>query len=415
MNQNMIIQTEDFNTYYFDIPKLLSAKIFSRSHLEHFIFAELEKIHPFFGPHCKVDFRIVMENQKLQVCVVVIDAIILESYQSENESRPLYAKITNDPRMHPKKVFRKASLISKKNVSVFAVVVLAFFVSQIFIPVVNSEKKEFVTFNDESLVKTVEGSVLTSLFFFQLSDWLKSGVTCTSISYSKINKNQKNNDYKIEIATAFEGLNVEQMYPAIMQQDLYNDYSLRDAITINPVVFREGIPHTSLFFTELYKDGKSNLSEHNTVFDYSTIRELVSNHNGYMQQENWGTQEYVFSVPVSHWEIFYTQLYEHLSVNLNTLQSFSFSINGDASLIAATICIVDGAMPEYFAILKDLFHQQERLYFKKNIHTAVSTNNNENQLQFIAELREIGNIKKTDGSWITFYVNHDGKIIAQEN
>ncbi len=411
MMHKTLIRMEDYNEYVFDISTSNIKLFFSKLRLEQYIFSELEKVHPFFGTHCKVDFRKVIKNKKLCVFATVMDRILMATYQSKSKNKGLYIIDSTKKKKRLIKIFDHENTNVKR---VMAVCILCvFFVSVVYAMRNMNTRNNTVQVIDVQETKAELVYDFSKLFFLNIESWLESGATLTHFSYRTHQYGYENHDDKTNIEVTLMGLHPEMV--------LLNDFDISQeikslyasSIQVSPTTFKNNIPQLHLFFSDTYSNKSLTGQVNKSLSDNSIVRDAVLLFGGNIQEENWERQSYRFSLPVDTWSDFFFYVYESLSKASKTFSEFSFVCEEAATSVSANITLKEGATIGDFVFLNTIFNKQSALYSERSRQNVQTEYKQEEKALPAQSEEKIGNIRKSDGSVVSFYTNKDGKIIVK--
>lgn len=82
MNKKQIVRRDDYELYSISMPFLLRKK-----ERDHYIFRQLEKMHPRFSSRCSVDSNYHLSKKGLMASVAVMDSVTLAKYKAKQNAR----------------------------------------------------------------------------------------------------------------------------------------------------------------------------------------------------------------------------------------------------------------------------------------------------------------------------------------
>ncbi len=402
MDCKTIINIEDYDVYYFAISISSFKAPFINAHINQYVLSELEKVHPFFGSHCAVFWKIIMINMKLTLMVVVMDAIILHEYKGLKAKTNLY--ICNKEKKIPKmKVFKS----NKKFSFLFFLgffCALSFIASTGYYIAVSSEKNQTSEYQEMGDIKSNQNAnMVMKIFFSKLEQWLSEGMLCTSFSYTQQKILSGDNEFQVHIETTVEGVYPEEVYHVSMDEyDNASIQSYNNAVSISPVNFVNNIPQLTLTLNDVFT-ASSSLSIDKNTQNTGSMREIIVAHGGIIREEYWDTNSSFFDIPIQNWTSLFTAMIDLFYKNHQTIEKLFMTYDKSTLLINVQIYIRLGTFPDELLFLERIFNAQTK---------SDSTFRAQQTLQF--ENKKIGNIKKNDGSEVVFYLSNDGKIIAKE-
>ncbi len=405
MKAKTILNEEDYDVYYIDVPPHNVKSIFSYVYLEQYALSELEKVHPFFNTHCKVDICLVLHNKKICICAVVMDGGLLSHFYGD---KSLYIVNDTKKRYSLKRVFFSKSSGNKKVYAFLAacIFLVPFTYAMFSINFSNNAVQTETLLESESVPKSQKIDV-QALFFSQIQTWLEQGAVITHFEYSLENNHYEESVLTTKIELTLIGLHPEDIFTGIDDATTY----VKEALEISPVFFEDNIPKLHLTFLSTRSNIEKEYLTDGIFYENSLFRENIILHGGFIQEEDWDKQIYTFSIPVSKWVSFYGQVNAYFVKNKKVLQHCSFKCDKGSGSVSAYIQIKNGIGNTDMTFFENLFNEQSRFFIEK-------TMKNEELVQekhgYLIETK-VGSVKKSDGTELSFYINQDGKINTRRN
>ncbi len=403
MSQKVIVNNSDYDSYCMKMPFQLFKLPFVHSHIEQYILSEIEKIHPFFGMHCKVDFRIIIQRMKISLLVVVMDTIILQKYQTAEKNKSLYIQHNIEKKLQTIQVFKNS--VSHKQKKIFflgALVILSFLLGTFYFAVLSPSliQKNNQNHTDTVLIGKDENIPVTALFQ-QVKKWLQQGALITQFSYEE-QHSLVNNKTHILIKASLTGLHPESIFNFSQGETGFEQMrGLETTLQISPIVFEKNIPKLSLSFSHVVTYSTPKI-ESNGMSEGNYIRDLVLSHAGSIREENWENKSLSFFLPLAQWASFCDLFFEYLQKSNQAIGTLSLVHNNNSSIVNAYISVKHGIQSAELLVIKNMFENH-------NIKVIPSFSNGISSSE-----RKIGNVKKNDGSEVIFYLTEEGKITSKE-
>ncbi len=394
MASKTIVSENDYDSYCFDFPIKLLKRALSFSTLRHYTMTELEKVHPFFGPHCIFDIKIVFVKKKLCLFVVVMECSIYETYK---DSKILYVPFNNSNI----KIFRAKS-IKNKNIVLMLPLLLAVSLISLYAAFNDNNGTELLQQSTDIRFEQEDSSV--DAFLEQLEKWVSGGALCDSFVYLKQANVPMQYEFQVNIELSLVGIHGDEVYGA------HN--SVNDLITISPVVYHSDKPHLDISFRQLVYD-KDIFFESKT--NQSVIRNLIFSYGGIIQEENISKRSTSYRIPCDKWQYFFENLYIYLLENNETFNTLSLQYEKKSNTVDVLMVLQKGRSQKELTVLKTMFYEQNRQY-KTSIDNTLKKGMYETQIEGGDALeKKLGKIIKNDGTEILFYMSSDGKIIVNRS
>ncbi len=391
-----IINSEDYNFYYINFSIGKMKLFFSHNRIEHYVLAELEKIHPFFGSHCTVDIHLALNKLKLSLMAIVMDREILALY---TKNQRLYIQKSNTKHNTFIKVFGLKNTNTQKHIALFVSLFIA--LAFTLLSIQNNKTAQNII---ESIEPANEGDILGSsleAFYHQMNKWLKNGVLCFSFSYTESNIVLQSNERQVIISTSISGLTPEEVYSFHGgEQGIFDISEYESELKISPVTFEKNIPQLNLTLSHVLHT-ESIESQISSTTKSAFMREAILMYGGVIQEENWDTQSINFVIPLSEWSSFFMVLQKKLQEENKTLKTISLVCENNASYVNAHIEIKNGSFPSNLLLLEAIFDNQLRA----DTHVIEAEKRKYQD-------SKIGSVKRIDGSEVLFYVTEDGRITS---
>ena len=368
MAKKTLPSSKEYSYYEFEPKDNPFFFIFSRKKQKKFVYAELEKRHPFFGSHCTVDYKLTIHNKKLYVKASVIDTIAIA-----NTKRPIKAiKLAY------------CSIFVVLFVTLLCTCLVPFDVQEPVEPVLTVSKLDMPCTSMKSFLLSIE-------------DLLGDDVTCTSLTFTRnsLDANTDISTVKIDLVGVFPETLVS------------ND------IQISEVHFENNIPSLSVSFSEKNTIDSTVMvkATSDSYLSNSVIRNLILDSDGIVHKENISKKLFEFSMPVSKWDDFFKNSLLFFSENL--LGVSKISLRQVENSINATIELHNSFQNSQDLYIKNLFKETKIPVVAKS-PIPIIIEKKENSSVQSTQIEKIGSITRSDGAVVVFQLNKEGKIISEE-
>ena len=399
MNNRKRQNISDYYFYSFEITKNPLTYIFSRKKQQQFVFTELEKQHPFFGPHCTVTYKLCLHNKKLCIKSSVIDTIVLAKKEKKivtEKAKLLYC-----------------SLFILLFVGLLCTCLLPFTAEKTVSPIT-----QHITNNQ--VIKKPRSSITSFLSLIEslLDNNDGSSKRCTSFIFSENSVAQ--NTAVTAISVGVEGIFPEDIF-AISTSNL-NSID-KDAISVSEVHFENNIPSMTISFSEqnTIDAGKETKSESDFYLINSVLRNLIVDSAGMIHTEDTVSRFYDFSIPVIQWDDFYKNFLVFLDENMIGISQVSFVLTDDFVQASVSLQMAFGHAERLY--VDNLFYLIDTKKSSQNENTDTDTEtisfasnsaNPPNAPVPSIPAKKIGSITRANGDVVIFCLNNEGKVISEE-
>ncbi len=413
MSQKTILKNTDYTKYYLDFPKKDFQIIFFKKKLHHFVRSELEKIHPFFGSHCMFDTSLLIKNKKLCIRAIVMDIGFISQYEKDNRQGKLYIKTSNDNRFIRIKEIGINNVSKVRQILLASALITILFCGCMFIVQSNQTPTVSIVIPEKITETTLEKNSMDVLYS-HISEWLDLNTMCTTFSYSSRINNYDTSTYIADFEISFIGLLPEDIISVFENsKDVGSSAVLKNGLKIHPVTFKDNIPHLTLSLsTHIPVINDFNIENKSTA--HSSIRKIVLNYEGTIQEENWEKRSISFSIPIMQWEMFFLNLKESMKISEQEFESFSFQCDKNATYTDCIIMLSDRKLGVEIPSLETIFEAQRVAFIDQEKQLAFSAGQTALKHASVYERVKIGGVKKSDGSEMSFYLTQEGNIVVKE-
>ncbi len=401
--KKIIIENQDFEVYTFPLERKQYYWIFFFKKIEKFVVSELEKVHPFFDGHCSFNINLEIKKFSLTIWVIVMDSMLLLDYQSRQKNKSLYIIKSYFPKQRKKRVFTRHSQFFLKYgpMATLTFILVVLLVSSF----VSDNKINPVDVQNTISIKPVnENNSLNDnikLFLESLVN-TESEYFCTSINYSSNKSPYILTEVNMTLTMQLYGFFPEQIVE-LLPAKRGNDEGI---LQLSNITFDKNVPAISVHVLEARDTSSVIPTNIPSARSSKAIRDLVLAEKGSISEENWSDQVLSFSVPVRTWKSFYMALFDILIVENKTFEELNIVCEKNSPLVTVRFRVSHGNIPSELLLLANILKYQEEYHSKNqtvDVKPAVKNTSEHN--------KNIGTVKKLDGSNVRFYINDEGKII----
>lgn len=371
----------DYDFYTIPIP----LKTVLQRQKKHYIYSQLEKLHPCFNDDCSFDSHLQLEKSGIKANVVVMQKLKLAEYKSNNKH--LYIQ---EQKHH--QVFA-----GKPKAAVFTVTGILVLIIAVALKLIFSSSDTFETEQNAAAVPESQTALATAFMNFCLPDFLQRvcelGGIIQTLNWDYDGYNEK------------FSVNVNGIYPEQIE-----DFS--KSLKISSIVFDSFVPVMTINLTE------HNVKPAGTFTDYNLykndFRKLIEKNEVALIEETVTPYGVHFSVKENQQQEL-VRLFEYLNVNNFSFSSINIYSSGLSVNIELTFSEVQ--FEGQSAVIQTLINNL-KLFFHAQDTTQTSKAEEQNKLLQKSQTKQtalvkVGQIIKPDGSVLIFYKDENGKIIKR--
>lgn len=388
MKRKIVLKSDEYERYFFPL-KILFKKSESKS-FSSIIREELDKIHPSFDQNCEVFSKIILQDKKLLLWVVVVHKSIFIKY---NFNRVRKILVDN----------RTIRLRPKKNYFLFLLLSLIVIIGIFAFASKNLKSKNNMQSEQEAIQNTfyIENDFKTKTITFDMvMNSLSLFSESTNPHFSLLNIRTDNSDTHLNTILTLE---IEKTFPEQLALFLKEDISFENT----KVLYVNNSPTYTAdlkFFTEL-----SVSTPQESIIN---LRNLIMKSGGNLLYEDALSNEVKASISI----VAILKLFTLLSTETEPLVFDSFEIHN----------LKQGEVELYCKIAKEgfaLFSHEEFVHFLDSYFFKSFFSNMKPAVPVVTEQKKekikenndavFGKITQIDGSTMIFYKSTEGKIESE--